>query len=638
MTDLLNLGTTALNALQQAINTTGHNISNVNTQGYSRQNVEFATLPPQFLGGSYFGSGTTIGTVERSYDNFLTAEVRNRTSSFSEYETLQELSGRLDSLLADPSIGLSSAIDSFFGAVQDVANNPGSLPERQVLLGQAQTLADRFAYLDSRLGGLDSELDARITTNVAEINNLSAGIAEYNEQIASALRKGQGEEPNDLMDTRDELIRELSSKIGITTLTQSDGAINVMVGSGQPLVVGASSVNLAAQTSQDGLSNLIVGRENRAGNTDDISRFISGGELGALLSFRESGVSSARNDIGLLAIGITESMNAQHQLGMDLNGQPGGNLFTPLSPIFTPAPANAGSGTLSVSITDVAGLTGDNYRVSFDAGQWTVTNLETQASQTGAGPFTVDGLEIGVSGAPANGDSFVVEPTFQGGSLFSLAISDPQSFAAASPLRAPGQLSNAGTSAISELTVSDASGLPLAGPVTLTFSPDALGVGVPGYAVTGIAGGPLAYDPATESSGKEFTLGGFSFSVAGTPEDGDALLIENNTNGTADNRNALALADLQTARTLFGGDSSYQEAYGATVSDLALQSQRAQTGLNSETVLLEQAMAARESVAGVNLDEEAANLIRYQQAYQAAAQIVSVADQLFQTLLNATSR
>lgn len=638
MADLLNLGTTALSSLQQALNTTGHNISNVNTRGYSRQSVEFSTLPPQFLGGSYLGSGTTVETIERAYDAFLTADVRNRTSSYSEYETLQELSGRLDSLLADPTIGLSTALDSFFGAVQDVANNPGSIPERQVLLGQAQTLADRFAYLDSRLSGIDSEIDARITTNVAEINALSEGIADINTQIVSAIAQGQGEQPNDLLDTRDELIRELSTKVGVTTLTQSDGSVNVTVGGGQPLVVGSSTSRLQTQPSPDGRSQLVVGRENAAGIPDDITRFISGGELGALLSFRESGVSSARNDLGVLAIGVTESFNAQHQLGIDLNGQPGGDFFKPLSPIFTPGPANAGSGSLAVSIDNASDLTGDNYRVGFDAGQWTVTNLNTQVSQTGAGPFTVDGLTIGVSGAPANGDSFIVEPSIQGASLFSLAFTDPQSFAAASPLRAPLQLGNAGNSEIGGVSVSDASGLPLAAPIALTFNPDALGVGVPGYDVTGIVGGPLAYDPATEAGGKDFTLGGFSFSVSGAPQDGDALIIENNSSGTGDNRNALALAGLQTERTLQGGTASYQEAYGTMVADLALQSQRAQTGLNSESILLEQAVAARDSVSGVNLDEEAANLIRYQQAYQAAAQIISVADQLFQTLLNATGR
>jgi len=331
-------------------------------------------------------------------------------------------------------------------------------------------------------------------------------------------------------------------------------------------------------------------------------------------------------------------VNAQNSLGLDLNGQLGGNLFAPISPVATPASTNAGSGTLTVAFDDTSSLTAADYRVSYDGAQYTVTNLSTQTAVTGAGPFSIDGLSFTLSGSPAAGDSFLVQPTRSSAAFFSLATNDPNALAAASPLRAPAQLANGGDSQISGLTVSDAAGLPLGTPVTLTFNPDALGAGVPGYDVTGIAGGPLAYDPATEAGGKTFTLGDFSFSVAGTPVDGDALLIENNTSGTGDNRNALALAALQTEGTLYGGLSSYQEAYGSLVADVALQSSRAQTGANTENILLNQATAARDNLAGVNLDEEAADLIRYQQAYQAAAQIISVAEQLFQSLLNATGR
>lgn len=638
MADLLNIGTTALNSLQQAIATTGNNISNVNTEGYSRQRVNFATLPSQFLGGNFVGSGVTITSIERAYDDFLTSELRDRTSSFAQFETLQALTGQLDNLLADPAIGLSSAVDSFFGAVQDVANNPGALAERQVLIGEAQTLADRFAYLGERLQTLDNEINARLSTTVGEVNALAAGIADLNTRIVSATNGGSGAQPNDLLDARDELVRELSEKIGITTVAQSDGSINVQIGSGQPLVVSGTTIALSAASSPDDPTKLIVARQTASGATDDLSRFVSGGELGALLSFRADGVDATRNQLGVLAVGITETVNAQNRLGLDLDGQLGGNLFAPIAPLASPTTTNAGSGVLTVSFADVSALTADDYRVTYDGAQYTITNLSTQASVSGAGPFTVDGVNFAFSGSPAAGDSFLVQPTRNSAAFVTLATTDPNAIAAASPLRAPVQLTNGGDSQINGLTVNDTPGLPLGGPVTLTFDPDALGVGVPGYVVTGIAGGPLAYNPATESGGKTFALGDLSFSVSGQPVDGDALIIENNTNGTGDNRNALALASLQTQGTLYGGFSTYQDAYGGLVADVALQSSRAQTGVNTETILLNQATAARDNLAGVNLDEEAADLIRYQQAYQAAAQIISVAEQLFQSLLNATGR
>jgi flagellar hook-associated protein 1 FlgK len=638
LADLFNVGTTALTALQQAITTTGHNISNVNTEGYSRQRANFATLPTQFLGGSYVGSGTTIAGIERAYDDFLTGELHTRTSSFAHFDTLQSLSGRLDNLLADPSVGLSSTLNSFFGAVQDVANNPGSIAERQVLMGQAQTLADRFNYIGERFQALDNEVNARISTTVGEINGLTRGIADINSQIVSATARGDGAQPNDLLDSRDELVRQLSEKVGVNTVIQSDGSLNVMMGDGQPLVVGGVSMALDATPSREDLTRLVVTRESAAGSQDDLSRFVSGGELGALLSFRSSGLDAARNQLGVIAVGVTDSFNSQNGLGLDLNGQIGGNLFTPIDPVATPSSVNAGTGAIAVAFGDVSDLTGDNYRVSYDGAQYSVMNLSTQAVVTGSGPFSIDGLTISLSGAPAAGDTFLVEPTKQSAAFFSLATNDPNAFAAASPVRAPLQLGNGGNAEVSGLGVSSTAGLPLGGPVTLSFNPDALGPGVPGYDVTGIAGGPLAYDPVTESGGKTFTLGDLSFSVSGVPVDGDALVIENNTNGSGDNRNALAMADLQTGATLYGGLSTYQEAYGAMVADMALVSQRAQTGASSESVLLDQATAARDSLSGVNLDEEAADLIRYQQAYQAAAQIISVADELFQALLNATAR
>lgn len=638
MADLLNLGTTALSALQQAISTTGHNIANVNTPGYSRQRVEFDTLPAQFLGGHFIGNGVNVGSVERAYDSFLTSEVRSRTSAHAGFEALSDLSGRLDNLLADPAVGLGPVLDSFFSAVQDVANNPGSLPERQVLLGTAESLADRFNYLDSRFRGLDSELNARIDTSVADINNLATQIAELNGQIIRATAGSDGKPPNDLLDTRDQLLEQLSAQVGVSTVKQSDGAVNVFVGSGQPLVVGLSAERLQAAPDPEDSTQLLIGRATPSGQVDDISRFIKGGELGAVLEFREGTLNSARNELGLLATGITDTFNAQHRLGVGLDGQPGGDFFRPLEATFSSQAGNSGASSIAVDIDDVSLLTGDDYSVRYDSGAWTLTNLSTNVSQTGAGPFAVDGLVVNVAGTPNDGDAFIIEPTRQSASLFSVVLTQPEDFAAASPLRSSEPLSNTGTGELGSLVVADVAGLPLAGPVTLTFNPDALGAGVPGYDVSGIAGGPLAYDPATENSGKTFTLGGFDFTITGRPDDGDSLAIENNTSGTGDNRNVLALADLQTRQTLLGGTASYQDTYNGLVADIAVQSRRAQTGATTETVLLNQAVSARDSVSGVNLDEEAANLIRYQQAYQAAAQMIAVADELFQTLLNATGR
>tara|TARA_B100001540_G_scaffold312238_2_gene333013 strand:- start:2254 stop:4170 length:1917 start_codon:yes stop_codon:yes gene_type:complete len=638
LADLLNLGTTSLLSLQRAISTTGHNIANVNTEGYSRQRVNFATQPTQFQGGSYFGSGVTIDSVERIYDQYLAADVRERTSSQAQFETYYSLASRLDGLMADPAVGLGPVLDGFFGAVQDVANNPGSLPERQVLLAEAQTLADRFHYLDANFRNLDSEINARIEAVVGEVNSLAQGIADLNRQITQAAARGGGDAAPDLLDARDRLVNELAGKISVTTVEQSDGSLNVMIGNGQPLVVGTTAERFQTAADPADPTQTMVGVANPAGELTDLARFLGGGELGALLDFRGQTLNNARNQLGLVAAGVTAAFNEQNRLGIDLNGQPGGDFFLPLDATLTAQQGNSGLSAVAATIDDVGALTGDDYSVRYSGGQWTVTNLGTGVAQSGAGPFTVDGLSIAASGTPAEGDAFTVQPTRQSATLFAVAITDPATFAAAAPLRGQASLGNTGSADIDALVVNDSAGLPLGSPVTLTFNPDALGPGVPGYDVAGIAGGPLAYDPLTESNGKTFTLGGFEVTLSGSPGAGDVLSIENNSGASGDNRNALALAGLQTERGLFGGTASFQDAYGSLVADIGVQTRQAQTGSETESVLLEQSIAARDSVSGVNLDEEAANLIRFQQAYQAAAQFIAVADQVFQTLLNATQR
>lgn len=635
MAELLNLGTSALLSLQRAISTTGHNIANANTEGYNRQTVSLTTQPPQFLGGEYFGSGVSVDAVERYYDQFISSEVRNRTSSQAGFQFYYEMASRLDSLMADPSVGLGPVIESFFGAVQDVANNPGSAPERRVLLGEAQGLADRFHYLDSNFENLSSEVNGRIESSVIEINSLVDGIADLNRQVARTQAMGSGQAANDLLDSRDLMINELAQYVSVSTLEQSDGSVNVMIGNGQPLVVGQTATHLQTLDDPADPTRVLVAA---AGSGVDLSRSVEGGQLGALLSFREQTLDPARNQLGLLATGLAATFNDQHHLGLDLQGQLGGDFFQPLDATQIANANNSGLSAVSATIDDVAALTGDDYKASYVGGQWVLTNLSTEVSQTGSGPFSVDGLTIAVSGTPAEGDSFLIQPTRQAANQFAVVLNDPAGFAAASPVRAEAALSNGGSGEVSGLAVTSTTGLPLASGVTLTFNPDALGPGVPGYEVVGIAGGPLAFDPATESNGKTVTLGDFEVTLSGVPQSGDTLTIDNNVNGSGDNRNVIALASLQTSRSLFDGTASYQDAYGNLVVNIGVQASQAETTSRVEGILLEQSISARDSLSGVNLDEEAANLIRYQQAYQAAAQTIAVADQLFQTLLNATQR
>lgn len=636
MADVLGIGTSALLSLQRAIATTGQNIANVNTEGYSRQSVEFTARTPRNVGVGFIGSGVQIRNIERSFDQFLTDDLRDRTASAAGASTLADLTGRINTLLASSDTGLGPVLDNFFAAVQDVANNPGSIPERQVLIGQGQVLAERFSFLDERLSAFDREVNQRLTDSVSQINALAQNIANLNEQIVDARQTGF--EPNDLLDTRDQVVLELAELVGVTTVEQDDGALNIFIGNGQSLVIGNSASQLEAFSDPNNVSRTNVGIAG-VSNPTDIGRFLSGGELGAALQFRNSVVDPARAQLGLIAVGITETFNAQQALGLDLNGDLGGDFFQSIEPTVAGAAQNTGAGIITASIDDVSQLTGASYTISFDGTDYTITNNDTNASQTGAGPnFTVDGVAISVGTAPAAGDSFLIEPVTTAAGLFSVELSDPRLIAAASPVRSSASIANAGSGELENLSVNGTAGLPLAGTVTLTFNPDALGAGIPGFDVVGIGGGPIAFDPSTDSGGVSATLGDFSFELSGVPVDGDSFTIQNNLDGSGDNRNALALAGIQREPNLLGGTASFQDAYATIVGDVAVRGQQASSLASTESALLDQARAARNGAQGVNLDEEAANLLRYQQAYSAAAQVIAVADEVFQVLLNATSR
>ncbi|MFV0278902.1 MAG: FlgK family flagellar hook-associated protein, partial [Parahaliea sp.] len=371
----------------------------------------------------------------------------------------------------------------------------------------------------------------------------------------------------------------------------------------------------------------------------DIGRFITGGELGAALQFRSGALGAARDGLNQLAAGLAASFNAQHRQGMDLNGNLGGDFFKVPGPTLVAGTNNGGSASVTAQVVDAGGLTGDEYQLSYDGSQWQLRNLDTGTSQLVAGgSVTVDGVRVDIRGSASAGDVCTLQPVRSAAGEFSLALSDPKAFAAAGPARSTVAPGNAGTGAIGEVSLDTTGGTFAALPVTLTFNPDALGAGVPGFDVSGMAGGPLPYDPATQSGGVELNLGDMRFSLSGAPVAGDQFTVESNAGGTGDSRNSVTLGALQTTGVLQGGSASYGDAYGAMVAGAGVASRQATSEATTAAAMLEQSRLAMETSQGVNLDEEAADLLRYQQAYQAAAQVIAVADTVFQTLLSATRR
>ena len=630
MADLLSTGVSGLLAFQRALDTTSHNISNVNTDGYSRQRVQIGTRPAQAYGNGYVGQGANVRTTQRVYDDFIAAQTRTSSSSLEHLDVYASNAERLNNMFGDSANGLSPTLQRFVNAFQAVANAPTSIPARQVLLSEANTLEQRLQFFDSRLDEIGNEINSRIKGEVAEVNALAQGIAKLNNQITAATASTGGQPPNDLLDQRDRLLDQLSEKVSVNTVVQDGGTVNVFVGNGQPLVLGGNVNKLTTIQDPYDSSRLTIALQT-PGSSVDISRNISGGVLGGLMDFRTEQLDPARNALGRIAVGLTDVVNSQHREGIDLSGQLGGDFFAVGDAETLASSLNSGTGTVSATRADVSALTGRDYVLEMTSGGWALQDSLTGASvpMTGTGtaadPFVVDGLEIEVGGAADVGDTFLIRPTRGAITDMSVLITDPSKVAAAAPIRAAAVSGNSGSGTISAGEVLDSTNAQLRSPVTIQF------LTATTYSINGA--GSFAY-----TGGGNIDVNGWRVQISGAPAAGDSFTVKDNTSGTGDNRNALLLSDALKSNVLNGGTTSLGSAVGEFVGGIGVATRQAQVNRDAQNVVYEESLATKESVSGVNLDEEAANLLKYQQAYQAAAQLIRVADTMFQTLLAATER
>ncbi|MES0874132.1 flagellar hook-associated protein FlgK [Sinimarinibacterium thermocellulolyticum] len=544
MADLLSIGMSGLLAYRRALDTAGHNIANANTAGYSRQRVELAARPGAGSGSGYVGTGVDVATVRRLGDDLISARLQTDASAYARLQTYHGFASRVDSLLSDADAGLSRPLQGFFDAANALSQTPSSTAARQNLIGAADTLAARMRETQAQLDGMAGEIHTRMRATVDEVNELSGALADLNREIVQAYGSFGGQPPNDLLDRRDQLLQELSARVGISTSAQADGSVNVYVGGGQALVLGprSTALGVAADVYDSGRLDIV-----HAGGAR-ITAQLGGGVLGGLLDARRELLDPARARLGRIAAGLTEAVNTQHAQGFDANGIAGGDFFAPLRGAAFAATANTGTAQIEVSFGDPGALGEGDYELRFDGSAWSLSDLRSGQSValTGSGapgdPLVGAGLELQIGGSASAGDRFLIRPTVSAAAGMAVALDDPARLAAA----------------------------------------------------------------ATTASG--------------------------------DNGNARALADLASGGVFNGGTQSVLAAHAALVSSAGARAQQAAMQLDAQAAIGQQTRAQRESVSGVNLDEEAADLIRYQQAYQAAARVVQVADTLFQTLLQAAAR
>ena len=629
MPDLLSTSLSALTAFQRAIDLTGHNIANANTPGYTRQVVDFSTRVGQGQTNSFVGSGVQVSQIRRVYDDTLGQQIQSATTGQSRFDVMNAFASRLDVLLADPSTGLNASLQNFFNAVQDVNNDPASIPARQALLGEAESLVQRFHALDRRLAETESELNGRVEQSVDDINRLAASIAEANDKIALAQGRS-GRPPNDLLDERDGLVRELAAQIDVSTSLQDDGTLSVFIGNGQTLVLGSEVRALGVQGSEFDPTRLEVTYSGTSGTTP-LDTGLTGGTLGGLLEFRSRLLEPTRQALGRTAVGLSQQFNNQHAAGIDLRGALGGDFFTVGEPTVLTSRNNSGTGTAAATVGDLSVLTGNDYRLAYDGANYTLTNVSTGQAVALAGtgsvadPFLADGLEIVVGGAPAAGDELLIRSTTNAASSLGLSVADPQAIAMSLPTRVQSSLNNLGDAVVGSPTIVDATDPNLLATSTIEFTSATT------YSVNGA--GAFVY-----TDGQPIVVNGSEFVISGAPQTGDQFVVEANTSATGDNGNGLLLAGVQAQNVFDGGTLSVGQNYSQLVADVGSSSRQLKASLDAQTVVLESVEAEQLAESGVNLDEEAANLIRFQQAYQAAAQVVSVASTLFDTLISATRR
>ncbi|MDR0563981.1 MAG: flagellar hook-associated protein FlgK [Azoarcus sp.] len=675
MAGLLNIGLTGVNAAQGQLITTSHNIANANVAGYHRQKVIQASQAPYFSGVGFFGTGTKMQAVTRSYDQFLENEVLNAATKQNMYAAYYAQISQIDNLLADPTAGLSPSIDAFFAGVRDVAAAPTSSAARQSMLSSAQMLVERFHSLNERLNEIREGVEYDIRASVDQINTLASAIAELNQRIVVAQSAGPTKPANDLLDQRGQLISELNDLIQVTTQVEDDGMLSVFFGSGQSLVNGNMATKLAAVPSKNDPQRYSIAIIPRSGTPISVpERLITGGQLGGLLQFRSESLDPAQNRLGMLAVSIASAFNNQHKLGVDLAGELGLDFFQVPTPRIYPTNAAVVGFDFDTNpnADDISGLgllTDADYELKFDGTDYVITNLSTRASKTLTTPVdSFEGLKIDVSAsALAAGETALIQPTRYGAEGIKTAITDPRLIAAGGPVMSSVPTTNSGTGKVSGIVMQDTTGvIPASSPTweaTITFdnttNPPTLNLPSPGgFAFVDPATGALSasatFNPATMSAGQEFTITGpggftFTFTLSGTPANGDVFNLvptraglydsPPSDTGVADNRNANLLGALQTTKLLFANSvgeptATFDTAYSQLVNKVGNKTHEMKVSEQTQATLYAQACETRDSLSAVNLDEEAADLVRYQQMYQASARVMSIAQGLFDELIS----
>ena len=667
---LLNIGMSGLSASHASLVTTGNNISNVDTVGYSRQQTVQNSKNSIQYGNVFIGTGTTLADVRRVYNSYLDAQLQTTTSLNSDAQAYLGQATQVDKLLSDSGTGVTKTLQSFFASLQTLAGNSNDNAARQALLTNAQGLSSRFNAISQQLKQQGTYINDQLGSMADQVNKLASTVAAYNKKIAEV--SGSGGTPNELLDQRNETIRQLNELVG-TQVTETEGRLDIYLGSGQPLVVGdtVNKLRVAPDPADPTRSAIIMDRN---GSSVDITSVMSGGEMGGLLRYRDEVLTPAVNGLGRIAMVVADQVNKQLGQGLDQNGNFGAALFNninSLKAISERSIANAGnnpaSGNLNVTIKDTSKLAASDYQVTITATGYNVRRLSDNsdmgnfafATPPAADPV-IDGFSLSInSGTVAVGDSFKITPTRGSAADMTTVMTDTKTLATSAPLTSTKASGNDGTGVVSQPNLKTT--LDIYDPVQRLEVQTAVKASMPvrmlmtsdtAYEVFDSKGNSLGTGsivpgqdndlsisvPYTDAGGnaKTFSVG---MTVSGSPKSGDSFNIAMTAADSTDNRNSQALLALQTKATVgttaTNPGVSFTDAYGGLVSTVGSLTKQGQLDATATDTILTGARNARDSLSGVDLDEEAGNLTKYQQYYTASSQIIKTAQEIFSTLINA---
>ncbi|MBH9553548.1 flagellar hook-associated protein FlgK [Inhella gelatinilytica] len=651
---LLNLGARAMNASQSAINVIGHNIANVNTPGYSRQTAVLTTATPQFTGAGFQGKGVMVDTINRVYNRFLTQEAQVSRSTASGDETRMLNMQRLDKLFPPGDEGLGAAMGSLLNAMVDVTSRPSDPAARQVVLGRAQEVAARFSNAGQQLSELQAGVVSDLKASLQVVNQLATQIANANQQIARI--SGGDHAANDLLDQRDQLVYELSKYLTVSTLSADDGSLSVFIGGGQLLVLGNQAQQLALTPDPYDALRVQVSLVQAGGTRALDENVLQGGSVAALVHFQNEDLQDARNYVGQLATALAMRVNTQQSLGLNLGTPPvaGEDLFRIGAAKVMPASTNAkditGNFVAGVQITrvDPDFLQASAYTLKQDAsapGTYLLTRESDGLVRTVADGDIVDGFQITFTpAAPGLLDTYRLEPVATAAIDMRRAFDNPAGIAAASPISGALRVSNTGTATLDRIYAVDPATFTTTNlPATVQFT-TVNGDGSVDYVLNGPFGTLNGTWRAGQPIGNETGIAlGFELHLNGVPRANDWIDLSVTQFVGQNNGNAKAFLALQTEAFVgkqldpltsqISAGATLNDAYSAAMGEIGARVQGSVYLAEMSDKVAQEADTARAAEAGVNLDEEAARLLQYQQAYQAAAKVMQVAQIVFDELI-----